>query len=65
MGATGDHLRFRFRQSGAVWTGVGFRLGKHADFNAPLLDIVYNLEEDNWNGRRRLRLNILDFKPSR
>jgi single-stranded-DNA-specific exonuclease len=64
MGANGDHLRFRFRQSGAVWTGVGFRLGRHPAFNAPLLDIVYNLEEDNWNGRRRLRLNVLDFKPA-
>ncbi len=64
MGAGGDHLRFRLRQSGSVWTAVAFRLGNHADSNAPLLDIVYNLEEDNWNGRRRLRLNILDFKPS-
>ncbi len=64
MGANGDHLRFRLRQSGSVWTAVAFRLGNHADSNAPLLDIVYNLEEDNWNGRRRLRLNILDFKPA-
>jgi single-stranded-DNA-specific exonuclease len=64
MGAGGDHLRFRLRQSGSVWTGVAFRLGNHADSSAPLLDIVYNLEEDNWNGRRRLRLNILDFKPA-
>jgi hypothetical protein len=64
MGANGDHLRFRLRQSGAVWTAVAFRLGRHAGADAPLLDIVYNLEEDNWNGRRRLRLNILDFKPA-
>ncbi len=64
MGANGDHLRFRLRQSGSVWTAVAFRLGNHADASAPLIDIVYNLEEDNWNGRRRLRLNILDFKPA-
>lgn len=65
MGNNGDHLRFRLRQAGTVWTAVAFRLGKHEDSTAPLLDIVYNLEIDTWNGRNQLRLNILDFKASR
>ncbi len=64
MGNNGDHLRFRLRQAGSVWTAVAFRLGKHEGLNAPLLDIVYNLEVDTWNGRQELRLNILDFRPS-
>jgi len=24
--------------------------------------VVYNLEVDTWNGKRQLRLNVLDFK---
>ncbi|MCJ7605201.1 MAG: single-stranded-DNA-specific exonuclease RecJ [Dehalococcoidales bacterium] len=65
MGNNGDHLRFKLRQAGTVWTAVAFRLGQHEDSTAPLLDIVYNLEIDTWNGRNQLRLNILDFKASR
>lgn len=64
MGNNGDHLRFRLRQSGKVWTAVAFRLGRHPGNKSAMLDIVYNLEMDTWNGRNQLRLNIVDFKPS-
>jgi len=61
IGGNGDHLKFRFKQQGATWEGVGFRLGKYLHEVASPLDIVYNLEVDHWNGEERLRLNILDF----
>ncbi|MFA5309317.1 MAG: single-stranded-DNA-specific exonuclease RecJ [Dehalococcoidales bacterium] len=64
MGSGGEHLRFKLKQNGATWDAVAFRLANHqADF-APRIDIVYNLEIDNWNGQKKLRLNILDFKKS-
>jgi hypothetical protein len=43
---------------------VAFRLGNHQAEFAPRIDIVYNLEVDNWGGKNQLRLNILDFKRS-
>lgn len=61
MGGNGDHLRFKLRQGGIAWTGVGFRLGRRLDEVASPLDIVYNLEVDRWNGTETLRLNVLDF----
>jgi single-stranded-DNA-specific exonuclease len=64
MGNDGEHLRLKLKQGGTVWDGVGFRLGRHLSEVSPRLDIVYNLEVDNWGGNERLRLNILDFETS-
>jgi single-stranded-DNA-specific exonuclease len=64
MGNGGEHLRFKLKQGGTVWDGVGFRLGSHLSEISPLLDIVYNLEVDRWCGKEQLRLNILDFAAS-
>ncbi len=64
MGTGGEHLRLRLKQGGTVWNSVGFRLGNHLDKIDSYLDIVYNLEADNWGGNETLRLNLLDFTPS-
>ena len=64
MGNNGEHVRLKLRQGGIVWDAVGFRVGSYlAELSSPL-DIVYNLEVDQWGGVERLRLNILDFAPS-
>ena len=65
MGNNGEHLRLRLKQGGTVWNGVAFRLGNYRAEISPHLDIVYNLEVDRWGGEERLRLNILDFAPTR
>ena len=72
MGSGGDHLRLRLKQSNSpstssgqvLWDAVGFNLGSYRSEISSLIDIVYNLEIDHWNGQDRLRLNILDFAPT-
>jgi single-stranded-DNA-specific exonuclease len=64
MGNNGDHLRLKLRMDGSVWDGVGFRLGNHKTEITPHIDIVHNLEVDNWKGKESLRLNIQDFASS-
>jgi len=64
MGNGGEHLRLKLRQGGTVWDAVAFRLGNHQEELGRDIDIVYNLEVDNWGGKKQLRLNILDFKKS-
>jgi len=61
----GEHLRLKLRQDNIIWDAVGFGLGGYLDQMASPLDIVYNLEVDHWSGEERLRLNILDFAPTR
>jgi single-stranded-DNA-specific exonuclease len=64
MGSNGDHLRFKLKQGGIVWDGVGFGMGDSIPALDVPLDIVYSLEVDHWGGEERLRLNILDYVES-
>lgn len=64
MGKNNEHLRLKLRQDDSVWDCVAFRLSNHMEELSSKLDIVYNVEVDNWNGRNQLRLNVLDFKQS-
>ncbi len=64
MGNGADHLRMKLRQRGTFWDAVAFGLGSCLGDVAELIDIVYNLETDQWCGVESLRLNILSFAPS-
>lgn len=64
MGNNGNHLRLKLRQGGTVWDAVGFGLGNYLAKASSPIDVVYNLEVDQWSGKDRLRLNILDFTPT-
>ena len=65
MGSEKGHLRLKLEQNGMVWDAVAFGFGANqAEMTEPL-DIVYNLELDQWNGRSNLRLNLLDFAKAK
>lgn len=62
MGARGEHLRLRLRDGGVVWSGVAFNQGASVPEGAHMLDVVYTIEVDRWNGEDSLRLNVLDMR---
>ena len=64
VGNDGKHLKLKLREDDATWDGIAFRLGNLADEITPQLDIVYNLEVDQWAGGNTLQLKILDFTPA-
>ncbi|MBE0415456.1 MAG: single-stranded-DNA-specific exonuclease RecJ [Dehalococcoidia bacterium] len=64
VGSRGEHLRLKLRDGDVTWDSIAFRMGNLIDEVAPRLDIVYNLEVDQWRGGEMLQLNILDFASS-
>ena len=64
VGGQNDHIKLKLRQDGIVWDTIGFRLGSYAGDLARHIDVVYNVEVDNYNGKGQLRLNLLDFARS-
>jgi single-stranded-DNA-specific exonuclease len=62
MGASGQHLKLRLKQNNVLWEAVAFGLGERGVEDSVPLDIVYHLEQDDWNGNSRLRLNIQDSR---
>ncbi|MBP7558031.1 MAG: single-stranded-DNA-specific exonuclease RecJ [Chitinophagaceae bacterium] len=61
-----QHLRFSVRQGETLFTGIGFGMAdKYALLqNGQPVDIVYKLDENEWNGSKSLQLRVVDVKAS-
>lgn len=60
------HVRFSLKQDGVILTGIGFNLAEKMpllETNQPL-DIVYKIDENEWNGEKTLQLKVIDVKRS-
>jgi single-stranded-DNA-specific exonuclease len=60
-----NHLKLSLMQDQVhgAYDGIGFQLGHHHPMiEAEPFDIVYHIEENNFNGRTTLQLNIKDMK---
>jgi single-stranded-DNA-specific exonuclease len=64
VGEEGRHLKLTLSDGELVWDGIAFRQGEAADGLGPSVDLVYHLELNEWNGNRRLQLNVQDIRPS-
>lgn len=61
-----QHLRIVVKQNGISLTGIGFNMAdKYALFETKKpLDIVFTLDENEWNGLKSLQLKLLDLRLS-
>ena len=61
-----DHIRFSLRQGNSTLTGIGFNLANkfHLMQLGKPIDIVYKIDENEWNGNKSLQLKVLDLKIS-
>ena len=67
VGNGSKHLKLSLRghsKSPKIFEAIGFSMGDNFPNLAKndKLDIVFNLEEDEWNGNKKIQLRIIDFK---
>lgn len=62
VGMNNNHLRLRLSDGRGVWSAIGFRLGQYAETISSRVDVVYNIEANDWNGNTTLQLNIKDIR---
>ncbi len=61
-----QHIRFALQQNNIIFYGIGFGMAE----KFPLLqsrlplDIVFSLDENEWNGNTQLQMKVIDFKLS-
>ncbi len=65
VGREDTHLKLKLARAGdAPIDAIGFNLG---DWNARMpsyVDLVYQLEINEWNGNRSAQMNLLDIRPA-
>jgi len=61
-----EHIRFVLKQGEIVFTGIGFNMAeKFSVMGAGVpLDIVFTLDENEWNGEKNLQLKVMDVRVS-
>lgn len=64
VGKMGEHLRFDVTDRTAAISGIGFGMGEAALHlqNGNAVDLCYELEENTFNGRTSVQMNVQDLK---
>ena len=61
-----QHVRFSVKQGSVTITGIGFGLA--GKFNLleenKAVDLVFRIEENEWNGNTSLQLKVIDLRPA-
>ena len=61
-----DHVRFSLKQNNTVITGIGFNMADkfHLLQMKKPVDVVFKVDENEWNGNKTLQLRVIDFRIS-
>ncbi len=59
-----QHIRFSLKQDNIIMTGIGFNMSDkfHLIETKKPLDIVFNVDENEWNEQKSLQLKMIDFR---
>ena len=60
-----NHIRFVVKQGNHSFTGIGFNLVSKFGIllSKQPMDILFNLDMNEWNGEKNLQLQVLDIRP--
>jgi single-stranded-DNA-specific exonuclease len=60
------HIKFELMQDGFSMEGIGFGLAEKFELLKPNqpLDVVFTLDENEWNGVKKLQLRVIDLRHS-
>jgi single-stranded-DNA-specific exonuclease len=61
-----EHIKFSLRQDNLVFSGIGFGMAEkfHLLQLQHPLDILFTLDENEWNGNKSLQMKVIDFNLS-
>ncbi|MBL0273629.1 MAG: single-stranded-DNA-specific exonuclease RecJ [Chitinophagaceae bacterium] len=61
-----EHIRFSLQQNNVTITGIGFGMADKFDLlrQKQPVDIVFTIDENEWNGEKNLQMKVIDFRVS-
>jgi len=57
-----NHLKLAFKDNNHRWNAIAFGKGEMATLGMDVVDVVFNLRENKWEGGNSTELNIKDLK---
>ncbi len=60
-----NHLKLQLREGRRTVAAIGFGMADRGVSCGDHLDVVYSVEENEWQGRRSLQLRLRDLRPAR
>jgi single-stranded-DNA-specific exonuclease len=64
VGKEGHHLRMTLSDGRVTYDAIAFRQSQWAEHMPEKIDILYAFEQNNYQGRVSLQLNVRDIKPA-
>jgi single-stranded-DNA-specific exonuclease len=64
VGSEDRHLKLTLGAGNVTRDAIAFRQGDRVADLGERVDVVYHLEVNEWNGERRLQLNVQDIRPT-
>ena len=59
-----EHIRFVVKHGKFSFTGIGFNLAAKFDLLKKPFDLVFTIDENEWNGNTTLQLKVIDLRSS-
>ena len=66
-----EHIKFSLKQNNITFTGIGFKMADKFHLLQPdsdrvpkPIDIVFKIDENEWNGNKTLQLRVIDLRLS-
>jgi len=61
-----QHLKFSLKQANTIFNGIGFGMAEkfHLLESKQPVDIVFTLDENEWNGNKSLQMKVVDVRAS-
>ena len=59
-----QHLRFVVKQEMISFNGIGFNLAEKFDLLKDPVDLIFTIDENEWNGNTSLQLKVIDLRKS-
>ena len=59
-----EHIRFVVKHDKYSFTGIGFNLAAKFDLLKKPFDLVFTIDENEWNGNTTLQLKVIDLRSS-
>ncbi|MBC8033181.1 MAG: single-stranded-DNA-specific exonuclease RecJ [Chitinophagaceae bacterium] len=61
-----QHIKFSLQQDKIIFNGIGFNMADkfHLLEGKNAIDLVFTLDENEWNNQKHLQLKVIDIRPS-